>query len=429
MIDGTRRSPSASSAPSASPHATDDRDRAAYLDEVCELLWPRPARAAPAPPSSPGRVHSVTAAADHRLLVLPSRRHPRLLVPARRRPAAAAVRRYGEPASLPAYLGTRALWLALAAGAGQRFVGDVVRLGAPADAPTIESYLSAQLDRDVEVSMHLGTARANRKPVLQLLSPGGSTVGFAKIGTNPLTRRLVRAEQRSLTRLGRAGLDNAAVPSVLHFGTWHGLDVLILSPLPVWHRRRRLQPGQLSGAMREVAQAAGVSVRPLAASPYWAALRSRVASADGGADQAALARALAGIGERSGSAELTFGAWHGDWTPWNMACTRQALLVWDWERYTEGVPVGFDVLHCWLQTQVTRRSQAPRAAASACLAQAPALLRPLEADPDRARLTAILYLAELSARYLEDRQAAVNPRLGTPGNWLIPALTEGTARL
>ncbi len=52
---------------------------------------------------------------------------------------------------------------------------------------------------------------------------------------------------------------------------------------------------------------------------------------------------------RSAEPEKVFelGAWHGDWTAWNCAAAAQAdqVLVWDWERYTEGVPRGFDALH------------------------------------------------------------------------------------
>jgi hypothetical protein len=46
-----------------------------------------------------------------------------------------------------------------------------------------------------------------------------------------------------------------------------------------------------------------------------------------------------------------------------------------------------------------------------------------------ARLTVLLYLADLSARYLADRQADGELGLGRPGRWLIPALTAGLAQL
>ena len=42
---------------------------------------------------------------------------------------------------------------------------------------------------------------------------------------------------------------------------------------------------------------------------------------------------------------------------------------------------------------------------------------------------ALLYLAELSTRYLSDRQAEAGARLGRPGAWLIPAIEETMKRL
>jgi hypothetical protein len=111
-----------------------------------------------------------------------------------------------------------------------------------------------------------------------------------------------------------------------------------------------------------------------------------------------------------------------------MACTRAGLLVWDWERFATGVPVGFDALHYWLQAAVVSSRCDPAAAAADCVARAPALLRPFGIDPDAARLTALLYLCELSTRYLVDRQAQAGARLGAPGRWLIPALAAAGAQ-
>jgi hypothetical protein len=77
---------------------------------------------------------------------------------------------------------------------------------------------------------------------------------------------------------------------------------------------------------------------------------------------------------------------------------------------------------------VTARAD-PALAADGLVERAPDLLAPLGVGPADARLTALLYLAELSARYLVDRQAEAGARLGAPGRWLIPALTAGRASL
>jgi hypothetical protein len=429
--------------PARSPGGPDGRptrfpgDRAGYLAEVCGLLWPAPARVvacrAPRPaghrpaPAVPGAASTDGTASE--FVVLPGWRRPRLLVPASRRAAAAALRRYGEPGSRRTRLGTRALSLAMASGLGGVTGRDRLRVLAPAGTPTIEAYLQAELGLEVRVSMHLGAARANRKPVLQLLTPAGDTVGFAKIGISPLTRDLIRAERDALTRLGRSGLAGLAVPRVLHYGSWQDLTVMVLSPLPVWQRRTRLAPGRLVLAMREVAGVAGISPAPLAASGYWATLGSRLAAADDTGDRRAVTDALDRIGSRAGAVVLPFGAWHGDWTPWNMASTRGGLLVWDWERFTVGVPLGFDALHHWLQAQVIPGRRDPRRAAAGCVERAGPLLAPLGAGPVQARLTALLYVADLATRHLVDRQAEAGSVLGSPGRWLVPALAAGTAGL
>lgn len=393
-------------------------DRAAYLQEVCGLLWPPPAAA----------VRSRAGAGD--LIVLPSLRDPRLLIPARRRAGAAALRRYGEPGSAVARLGRRALGLALASGAGPVLLRDRLRVRVPAGAPTLEAYLSGQLGCEVLLSMHLGAARANRKPVLQLLTPSGRTVAFAKVGITPLTRQLVRGEHAALEQVQAAGLACVLAPRVRHLGRWQGLDVLILSALPVWQPRRPLAAGQLTAAMAEVARIAcgaadAVRTERLDGGRYLRGLSSRLAAAPASADRSALAAELAGLTRQHGRCELSLGAWHGDWTPWNMASTPDGLLLWDWERFAMGVPTGFDALHYQLQSDVVTARADPALAAAGCVERAPERLAPLGVDPVAARLTALLYLAELSARYLADRQAEAGARLGAPGRWLIPALAAG----
>jgi hypothetical protein len=279
----------------------------------------------------------------------------------------------------------------------------------------------------VLVSTHLGAARANRKPVLQLLTPRGATVGFAKISVNPLTRDLIRAERAALEILATASLPALTVPSVLHHGQWQGREVLIMDALPAWRRRRALRPGQLTAAMTELAGVGGRSRGPLAGSGYLGRLRSRLAAAPPGPDRDTLGAALDALA--AAGPDLSFGAWHGDWTGWNMASTAGGLLVWDWERFARGVPVGFDPLHYRLQTDVVRHRRPPAQAADGCVRDAAACLAPFGVPPAQARLVAVLYLAELSARYLADRQADAGARLGRPGTWLIPAIEKAMRTL
>ena len=192
------------------------RGRAAYLSEVSLQLWPDPAQVSTSGgdhdwvgplkkaaggaggdlrPKLPADLRTVS-----EFVVLPGLRRPRLLVPVARRPAATALRRYGKPSSLKTRLGTQGLSYVFRSGLGFVMLRDRLLVRAPAGAPTIESYLSTALGLDVIVSLYLGSARANRKPVLQLLTSRGDTFGYAKVGVNELHEDVGEGGARTLRR-------------------------------------------------------------------------------------------------------------------------------------------------------------------------------------------------------------------------------------
>jgi hypothetical protein len=414
----------------AAPDCPGSQDRQRYLRQTCDLLWPSPATVTPGGPA-PGRSGAPGdgRATDSEFILLFGMRRPRLLIPAASSAGAAAVRGYGQPGSRTARLAVRALSLALASGLGGTALRSRIKVHTPPGTDTIESFLRAALGRDILMSMYLSPARANRKPVLQLLSPRGHPVGFAKIGNSPLTRELVQAERDALTRLGQADLADVTVPRVLHYGEWREMNVLVLSTLPVWLHRRPVSATRLAAAMNSVARVGGLRREPLAAGSYWQQLTGRLAAADESAEHDTLLGALGTLAARSGDAQLVLGSWHGDWTPWNMASTSGGLLVWDWERFTDGVPLGFDALHYKMQSDVVAGRRAPLAAAASCIAEAPQSLAAFGLGASEARTTGILYLADLATRYLADRQAQAGATLGAPGEWLIPAITDQVSRL
>lgn len=411
---------------------------AVYLREVCRLLWPPPAEitlhgGTPGWPRRFGASAPAAAGASEspgsEFILIPSRNQPPLVVPARRRLAAAAIRHHSPSRRWHGRLAGKALSIGLASGLGGAVLRSRMRVTEATQSETIESYLRAAISRELAVSMYLGPARANRKPVLQLLSPAGDLLGVAKIGVNPLTRELIGAERAALTQLERTGLSQARVPKVMHYGEWKGLEILVLTALPVWLRRTTAPDGRLAAAMAEVARICGLTSGPLAASSYIKRLAAWLAEADESPDRVDLLNALNTLVARAGGTELSYGAWHGDWSPWNMANTPDGLLVWDWERFTRDVPAGFDALHHWLQTEIGPRHREPNAAAGGCIDRAAQLLAPFGVDDVQARLTAALYLADLATRYLVDRQARAGGRLGDPGTWLIPTIVREVLRL
>jgi hypothetical protein len=390
-----------------------------YLAQTTGVLWPAPTLV------TIGKRRRTRVLSE--FVVVPSSSDPRLLVPSTpKRAAAAAVLGYNKERSSRARMKSRALWAALASGLGQVVLRDrlVVQAGQHASVPvdTIETYLRSVVTGDVLVSWHIGPARANRKPVLQLLNPTGHTVGFAKIGINDLTRELVRKERSSLHLLAGARLHEVTAPRVLHAGEWRGLEILVQEALPVWRRRGPATPERLVRAMSEVASIRGLTRVRLTSSPYWARLRAKTARVHG-REAEGLLFALQRI-EATDAEPVSFGAWHGDWSAWNMAVLPHTTLVWDWERFALGVPLGFDALHYALQDAIVRRRVPPPAAAEECVKGAAGLLAPFGITAQHSRRIALLYCVEIATRYLLDDQAAAGSRLGRLDDWLIPVVTD-----
>ena len=409
-------------------------DRGGYLWETLAVLWPEPARierrgrGIPGTGSHPGRAGRASRQTE--FLVLPNEAKAVLLLPRRpRRAAAAALRHYKASAVGRQRLRFRGLALGAQMGLAdvlpQRIT--ITGSGEGPDADVV-SYLRKVLDQDVVVSLRIGSPRANRKPVLELLNPDGGVLGFAKVGITGLTRELVRAEADALGVLEAAALTRLEAPRLLHHGQWREHEVLVQAPLR--GSGRAVTPAALMSAMAELATAAGVTIEPVGQSGYWRGLRSRLEACGDREPAEALLQIMADMQATAESTSLAFGSWHGDWTPWNMAFSGGQVLVWDWERFESGVPIGYDALHYQLQGAVERSNGAgAQAAAEAALFTAPMRLGFLGVRPGSAVFVAALYLLEIATRYTCDGAAEAGARLGDVTTWLLPPLSRHAARL
>lgn len=360
-------------------------------------------------------------------IVVPNIRQPRVLVPAvSRRIAATALRRYARPASRLARWKRNAAVAALGTGLDRALLPDRIDLATHND---IGSYLSNVLGTDIHLGIQIGPARANRKPVLQLLNSTADTIGFAKIGTSELTRELVDAETTALRRLSGVEFRHLQVPEVLHAGSWHGHKILVQEALPGWRRPQRTDAMYLTRAMRELAVCQGTQDSTLGGSDYASALevRLKVLRQRGDADGLTVVNAALQLLNRHEDTRIVCGTWHGDWSPWNMSMRDNSILLWDFERCTTAVPIGFDALHFTLQRDIVTRAIDPTSAVLSLLQRAPQLLRPFDINTKTARGVALLYLIDLSVRYLTDRQAEAGAPLGALGRWLLPILLRHVA--
>ena len=109
---------------------------------------------------------------------------------------------------------------------------------------------------------------------------------------------------------------------------------------------------------------------------------------------------------RSGDAVLPFGAWHGDFTPWNMARTPAGIYVWDWER-SAPAPLGLDLLHFLFQTVCRFDGRKPAESVEICRERTPELLAKLGLPPGSDEALWNVYRMELLFRYEEARETGV----------------------
>lgn len=391
--------------------------RAAWVAAV-EELWPGATVEATGPGQSAG--------ARRELAFLPDARHPRLLVPAGLpRATATALRRYSHDLGVKQRVSRALTAAAVRTGLPERTLRDRLRI--TGGGPSIEDRLAELLGRPVVVSVGLGSARANRKPILHVLSPRGEPVAFVKVGDTGTARGLLTGEAAALTYLD-ARLDRARlhVPKPLHHGTWRNLDLLVLEPLPTgalgWRPRGRAPVAE----MRALFEVGGTERTPLRGSAFWDGMAASPAEVLDESRRATFGEVVEGIGKAHGDLPLDFGAWHGDWTPWNMAWHRGVLRLWDWERFARGVPNGFDLLHYRLQEAMRAASDPPYATWPDGAAAA---LGPLGLTGAAADATVRLYLLELCRRYLLAAQEPIGGPLRADADRLLDLLHTDLGRI
>lgn len=365
---------------------TADGGLAGYLEEATRL-WPgRPARRVAA--------RSPDTADSYRLTAVPSTRSPRLLVPSSSpRAASASLLRFSSA------LGPREV-------ASRVGLAAVLRTGLAAAMPGVEvseggrslrRHLADVLGEEVEVSFGLGSARANRKPVLEVFDGRGRRLAFAKVGTTPASTALVSGEADALRRLGEIDLGPAlVVPRLISLAAWEGLTVLVMTALPSRARRRGAEVPLPRCEAHALAEAFSCGAGPLDQTPWWSRLVTTGRRLDPVEPRLlALLSALRHL-DLDLDDPLEHGAWHGDWTPWNQSSTPQGLALWDWERFETGVPRGLDVCHFAVNT-ATRREGATTRSIDAGLRVA-GLDR---GRPHDVRL-GVAYLVTIAERYLDD---------------------------
>ncbi|ASU82475.1 aminoglycoside phosphotransferase [Nocardiopsis gilva YIM 90087] len=393
-----------------------------YLTDLAEVLWPCGGllgRGTDTTPPSREPVPRPREAEVREYLPVPSAHNPRVILPVTNRYAAArGISAFAQRHSFTARVRTALLTTAFSSGLAPLLLRDRLHVGS---GRTIEHALATALDRDVVIAIHIGPPRANRKPVLLLLTPAGRTIGYAKIGVNDLTSRLVRAETDALRRLAEARLRDITVPRLIHAGEWNGHPMLVQEALPVGDQTDRPTRRQLLRCVLQICDLETVREIRLFASPYHRTLVNRIATLG----ERPEAHALRDAFDRLPDVPLPFGAWHGDLTRWNVASTPRRAFVWDWERLAFDAPLGFDALHYELNecVQVGTHQGVQRWLDSGARLLRDPLIAGAGLRPETVSTVMALYLIDLATRYLHDRQLEAGGRLAAVDDWLLPVLS------
>lgn len=404
-------------------HSAATRDAIMSEDPILRAIWPdltMPHR------RSPRSFNNARRPKDSYLAV-PDATTPRYILPAGRSAATSVVRHFGASGTNKDAVRNLAMRSALRA-TGRiplRSVPFEVLQSAHGLGEGIEEHLADVLGTPIKMGVHLGHPRANRKPVVQLIDHNNQLIGFAKMGMNSLTRPLVRREGNSIEQLARCALGPVIIPEVISQEVWRGFELLLLAPLPIPKKRRTVDRPLRREAMLAVARSLGTNWSTLADSQYVAGLFRSIQEVPDESVRNRLHTVLSGI--CVGHEEAPFGAWHGDWTVWNMAQAGTDLLLWDWERFTTGVPLGFDELHFELGANL-RRLGATTRASRRLLDTSPGVLTTFGVPEKSCRAVASLYLLELTLRYMHDHQRESGGHNAYVEDWVVPTLEDHWVR-
>lgn len=240
--------------------------------------------------------------------------------------------------------------LATAAAAGIPLSRDTVSVYARPGARTVVEHLADVLGVP-HLCAGLGVrVGANAKPTLELRTPEGDIVGYAKLGWNEATTRAVRNEARALEEFGPQAT-RVHVPTLLASGDIADRAYVVVAPLPAAVSRVAPSWSALSGA-EALGPASVVDRRPLRQISQVRTVADRATDEVLPVDATRMLRRLIAAVVAESDPVPVAAYWHGDFVPWNLARDdSRRLWLFDWETAQADVPAGMDALHWFAHSQ------------------------------------------------------------------------------
>jgi thymidylate kinase len=267
---------------------------------------------------------------------------------------------------------------------------------------------------DLRFAVSLGTPGPQRKPVIQVMTPMGTTLAYAKVGANSLSNKLVENEADTLSRMSKCHLRSFDRPRLLLSTRWNSHSINLQSA-----PQTGTQPASNSFSRDYAAVIAETSkinliYGPLSESTFWRRLELKIDAIRHPYYRAVLDQAVARIQAHSGSQRLAFHFSHGDFAPWNIRLIDGSTYVFDWEFASDDTPAGWDIFHFFTQTFALLRHYPPaRIWREFCTdgEASPWLnshFNQLDVSPALVRPAFMLYLADHLANQTDRRDADVD---------------------
>lgn len=205
----------------------------------------------------------------------------------------------------------------------------------------------------LEFAVFCGTPCVHQKLTIQL-SVGSKILGYCKVSDHPEVISLISREGGLLQQFERIGID--CVPRSLFAGEWSsGIHLLVQTTRKSNHSRVIHEWGALHEEYLEKLFAKTKRVLPFEETDYCrtlSELREHIDWLPSDEARALLGNAIDKVFIKNKGQMVEYGAYHADFTPWNMFVEQGRLFVFDWEYAQMTYPPLLDRYHFFTQTAI-----------------------------------------------------------------------------
>lgn len=214
-------------------------------------------------------------------------------------------------------------------------------------------------NQDLNFAISLGTPGPHRKPVVQVFTPDGRILGYAKIGWDSVTEALVKNEAEVLHKLATASFATFKTPTVLSINRWHDRFLCVQSGPEL---KTETAPQQFTSHYATAIEELGrinIEWTSLRNSKFWESLKQQIVNVQDSYYRQILESGTSCVLTWLRESSLPFHFRHGDFTPWNTRLLNGHLFLFDWEYSNPASSPGWDLFHFFVYTLWLIKSFSP----------------------------------------------------------------------